>query len=230
MSLNKFSEEDTGYDLKLNVGCDALRCNTINGIPYPDPNGLQYQEQTDPTAPTDINAGAFCYFQNEDDKVNVAKTNYAKVVYKGGFGGGQTFDMGNSTEIINCPRVATEITDPKYKVVTIADGTTNTNLNAQRRFEEGFYLYSAGGASLPTRANVNNIALSPEQIARDTTYFYRFVCDNVGLVITAGVSGGSDFYPFRSSYAINPALGECIEVVYVFSKTTNEWVRCKQTI
>jgi hypothetical protein len=228
MSLNKFSEEDTGYDLKLNVGCDALKCNTINGIPYPDPNGLQYQEQIDPTAPTTINAGAFCYFQNEDDKVNVAKTNYAKVVYKGGFGGGQTFDMANSTEIINCPRLATEIADPKYKNATIADGTTSTNLNAQRRFEEGFYVYSVGGAGLPTECNVNAISLSDEQIARDTTYFYRFMVDNVALNIQVSGSRTPPFYTFRANETITAPPNECIEAVYVFSKPTLEWVRCKQ--
>lgn len=30
MSLNKFSSEDTGYDLKLNVGADVLKCNTAD--------------------------------------------------------------------------------------------------------------------------------------------------------------------------------------------------------
>lgn len=35
MSLNKFSDENNGFDLKLNVGCDALKCNTINGQAYP---------------------------------------------------------------------------------------------------------------------------------------------------------------------------------------------------
>jgi len=29
MSLNKFSDENTGFDLKLNVGADAVKCNTI---------------------------------------------------------------------------------------------------------------------------------------------------------------------------------------------------------
>lgn len=39
MSLNKIPPipggEDVGYDLRLNVGCDALKCNTINGETYP---------------------------------------------------------------------------------------------------------------------------------------------------------------------------------------------------
>jgi len=30
MSLNKFSNEDTGFDLKLNLGCDTLKCNSLN--------------------------------------------------------------------------------------------------------------------------------------------------------------------------------------------------------
>lgn len=29
MSLNKFSAVDTGYDLKLDIGCDELKCNTL---------------------------------------------------------------------------------------------------------------------------------------------------------------------------------------------------------
>jgi hypothetical protein len=36
MSLNKFPStvggEDKGFDLKLNIGCDTLKCNTINGL------------------------------------------------------------------------------------------------------------------------------------------------------------------------------------------------------
>jgi hypothetical protein len=46
MSLNKFTDEATGYDLKLNVGADTLKCNTadvltnlivstVNGESYP---------------------------------------------------------------------------------------------------------------------------------------------------------------------------------------------------
>ena len=29
MSLNKFSTVSTGYDLRLDVGCDELKCNTL---------------------------------------------------------------------------------------------------------------------------------------------------------------------------------------------------------
>ena len=29
MSLNKFTSVDTGYDLKLDVGCDELKCNSL---------------------------------------------------------------------------------------------------------------------------------------------------------------------------------------------------------
>jgi hypothetical protein len=29
MSLNKFSDENTGFDLKLNVGADAVKCNSL---------------------------------------------------------------------------------------------------------------------------------------------------------------------------------------------------------
>jgi hypothetical protein len=32
MSLNKFTTETTGYDLKLNIGCDTLKCNSLNII------------------------------------------------------------------------------------------------------------------------------------------------------------------------------------------------------
>ena len=235
MSLNKIPPlpggEEVGYDLKLNVGCDALKCNTINGEPYPNPNGLVYQEPNDPSAPTNINAGAICFFQNNDDPKNVTKTDYAKFEPIGGFGGGQTLNCSNSLRINNCPSITTEVSDSKFNVETIADGTTGTNLSAQRRFDEGIYIYSAGGALLPTTANVNAISLSDEQIARDTTYFYKFVCDNVGLLIIGSASVSPPFYPFRGgNYGISPALNECIEVVYVFSKTTNEWVRCKQTI
>lgn len=49
MSLNKFSDEDTGYDLKLNVGCDALKVNTINGLQYP-PNSLNQNAVQIPTS------------------------------------------------------------------------------------------------------------------------------------------------------------------------------------
>lgn len=46
MSLNKFpstaSGEDVGYDLKLNIGCDTLKCNTINGaVPGANPPTVQ---------------------------------------------------------------------------------------------------------------------------------------------------------------------------------------------
>lgn len=30
MSLNKFTNESTGYGLKLHIGCDTLKCNTLN--------------------------------------------------------------------------------------------------------------------------------------------------------------------------------------------------------
>lgn len=237
MSLNKIPPlpggEEVGYDLRLNVGCDALKCNTINGIPYPDPNGLQYQEQTDGTAPTNINAGAFCYFQNEDDQVNVAKTNYARIEYSGGAGGTQKFNMANSAEIINCPRIATDISDSKYNNnLTVQEGSITLNLNAQRRFQEGFYFYS-DRQTVPlvqTQVNCNSISLSDEQLARDTTYFYTFVADNCDLNIeSGGTPPNPPFYPFRSSYLASPNLNECIQVTYVFSKQTMEWVRCQQT-
>jgi hypothetical protein len=32
MSLNKFSNDDTGYDLKLNVGADEMKCNTLEVV------------------------------------------------------------------------------------------------------------------------------------------------------------------------------------------------------
>ena len=32
MSLNKLSDEKTGFDLKLNLGCDVLKCNSLEVV------------------------------------------------------------------------------------------------------------------------------------------------------------------------------------------------------
>ena len=234
MSLNKIPPlpggEEVGYDLKLNVGCDALKCNTINGEPYPDPNGLVYQEPIDPTAPSNINAGALCYFQNTDDPKNVTKTNYIKVETATTGGGGQLINMANSP-LINASNITNEVIDPKYTLTTVPEGSTTSNIAPDRRSVMGHYIYSPRSTLplIPTQVNVNSIKLSDEQVARDTTYYYKFTCDNVGLIINGGATVTPPSYPFVDNYAISPAFNECIEAVYVFRKATLSWVRCKQT-
>ena len=49
MSLNKFSSEDTGYELKLNVGADTVKCNTaqvVSNLLVSTVNGKSYPPST----------------------------------------------------------------------------------------------------------------------------------------------------------------------------------------
>jgi hypothetical protein len=224
MGTNKFLNGEGEVDLTSLI-------NEINALSEDVEGKLQYQPPIEPSAPTNINAGAICFFQNVDDEINITKTDYARFEPVGGAGGGQILNCSGSLKIYNCPSVETKICDVIISPSTITDGDTTLILFCRRDLNEGTYIYSSGGAGIPTYANVNRIALSSAQLARtETTYFYKFICDNVGLEITTGGSGGSGFYPFRSNYSISPALNECIEVIYVFSRNTNEWVRCKQTI
>lgn len=227
MSLNKFFDVNTGLDINMNIGADTIKCNSleINGkIP------LVYEEPKDPTAPTNINEGAICIFQNTDDPSNVSKTNYIKVETYTTGGGGQLIDMANSP-LINASNITNTVIDNSMTLSTIPEGSTTENILGDRRSNMASYIYSARATLplIPTQINCNSIRLSDEQVARDTTYIYKFICDNVGLVITGGATVSPPSYPFSDSYAVSPALNECIEVVYVFRKATLSWVRCKQT-
>ena len=229
MSLNKFFDVNTGLDINMNIGADIIKCNTLECDNINGKNPLVYEPPKDPTAPTNINEGAICIFQNTDDPSNVSKTNYIKITTYTTGGGGQLIDMANSP-LINALNITNSVIDSRITLSTILEGSTTENILADRRSNMGSYIYSPRATIplIPTQINCNAIRLSDEQVARDTTYIYRFIADNCGLVITGGATVSPPSYPFSDSYAISPALNECIEVVYVFRKATLSWVRCKQ--
>ncbi len=231
MSLNKFFNVDTGFDiLKMNIGADEVKCNNIDTTTINNQFPLVYEPPKDPTAPTNINEGAICIFQNTDDQQNITKTNYIKITTYTTGGGGQLIDMANSP-LINALNITNTVIDNSMTLSTVAEGSTTQNIAPDRRSNMASYIYSPRSTLplIPTQINCNSIKLSDEQVARDTTYIYRFIADNCGLVITGGATVSPPSYPFSDSYAISPALNECIEVVYVFRKATLSWVRCKQT-
>jgi hypothetical protein len=231
MSLNKFFNVDTGFDiLKMNIGADEVKCNNIDTTTINNQFPLVYEPPKDPTAPTNINEGAICIFQNNDDPQNITKTNFIKIETATVGGGGQRINMVDSA-IINANSITNTVIDTKIFSITIPEGSTTTNISPDRRLNMVSYIYSPRATLplIPTNTNVSSINLSDEQVARDTTYYYKFVCDNVGLSINGGVPVSPPSYPFEDSYSISPSFNECIEVIYIFRKATNTWVRCKQT-
>ena len=229
MSLNKFFDVNTGLDINMNIGADIIKCNTLETNNINGKTPLVYEPPKDPTAPTNINEGAICIFQNTDDPSNVSKTNYIKIETYTTGGGGQLIDMANSP-LINALNITNSVIDSSITLSTILEGSTTENILADRRSHMGSYIYSPRATIplIPTQINCNAIRLSDEQVARDTTYFYKFVVDNCGLVVQGGAVVSPPSYPFSDSFGVSPNLNECIEVVYVFRKATLSWVRCKQ--
>ena len=57
MSLNKFSNQEVGYDLKLNVGADYIKCNNLEVLnPVPLKGGPLYPVEANPLAPPTIDS------------------------------------------------------------------------------------------------------------------------------------------------------------------------------
>jgi hypothetical protein len=232
MSLNKFFNVDTGFDiLKMNIGADEVKCNNIDTTTLNNQFPLIYEPPKDPTAPTNINEGAICIFQNIDDPQNITKSNYIYIENYTGGGGGQRLNMRTSP-IINATNITNEVIDGNYQLNTVPEGSTTQSIAPQRWRVMGVYIYSPRATLplIPTSLTVDRIGLQPEQIARaDTTYYFKFTCDNCALNIVSNPAVTPDFYTFEDNYAISPAFNECIEVIYVFRRATNKWVRCKQT-
>ena len=205
--------------------------NEINALSEEVEGKLQYQPPIDPTAPTTIKEGAICIFQNTDDPQNITKSNYIYIENYTGGGGGQRLNMATSP-IINATNITNQVIDGEYQLNTAPEGSTTQSIAPQRWRRMGAYIYSPRTTLplIPTNFTVDRIGLQPEQVARtDTTYYFKFTCDNCDLNIVSNPAVTPDFYTFRSNYTVSPAFNECIEVIYVFSRATNTWVRCKQT-
>lgn len=121
MSLNKFTDTATGYDLKLDVGCDELKCNSLEA---PQING-QIPAAYGKYAPNfTATEGATVTFQPDVSVLGLANALYldSKVAVNLPSNSAQTFDL-----IFDLPTSYTVLPDDK---VSLANGTETGQPNS----------------------------------------------------------------------------------------------------
>lgn len=218
MSLNKFTDENIGYDLKLNIGCDNLKCNvavvdTLNSTTVNTDNlnitnstWIEYEPQDAPRdIPPDIGRLAI-YKTNNINGSPITSSNSITIDPEDGNNNGEILNIRSNT-LSSTGRINANVFYPQMIVSNIAAGTTQY-ISAQFDIRQEMMVYS--GDETTTQANCDSILILPEYRNQvDRTWCFKLTARGCKLNLITGAPVFNDFYPLNTpnsplDYTITP--------------------------
>lgn len=210
MSLNKFPStangEDVGYDLKLNIGADTIKCNNLEVLNAPY---VEYEQQNPPRDKPTAEGRLALYKTDNVDGSPITSSNVIRVVPTADAGGnGESLELGSS-QMRTTNRVDCSVVMEQTGYGEIPVGTTNTNLSAQFDNQKGSLSISTDINT--TQVNCNSIRLLPEYQAQSGSWVYTFAVIGTRLSLTSGFVANLNFYPLLTPaspapYVITPPV------------------------